>query len=345
VEDLENGQKVDSIFLVRDKNLSNTKDGRPFINLNLIDRSGKVAAKVWDRPAEENYVKQVSERFNKNDFVRVRGRVETFKDAPQIIVDEVEAVPPSDVQVSDFVPKGDMNPDELVKELLKIVDKFKTPPLKKLLLSFLREKDFMDRFKIAPAAKKLHQAYIGGLIDHTTSLVKMADDIASYYPDVNRDLLVAGAFLHDIGKIEELDYERSFDYSDRGRFLGHLVIGAMMVREKIKTIDDFPRELESLLLHLILSHHGAYEFGSPVVPMIPEAVILHYLDDMDAKVWGFVSEKHKSKDTPGNWTRFSNVYERFLFKGDTFIGIDDTEKRKKRKREELFYDLFDDEEA
>jgi 3'-5' exoribonuclease len=343
IEELKDGDVVDCVFLVRDKNVTTTKDGRPFINLNLIDRTGKVSAKIWDRPMEAGYIKDVSGGFNKNDFVKIRGRVETYKDITQIIVDGISRVESGEVDITDFVPKGEVNPDEIVKELIKVIGKIKDPHIKRLLSAFLKDNDFMDKFKTAPAAKKLHQAYVGGLIDHTMNLVRMVIDIAAYYPVVNRDLLVAGAILHDIGKIEELDYERSFDYSDRGRLLGHIFIGAMMVREKIQALKDFPSEIEALILHMILSHHGSFEFGSPILPVIPEALILHYIDDMDAKVWGFMTERAKSEDVEGNWTKFSKVFDRFIYKGDTFFGQSEDEGKKKMGRAKTMYDLFDDE--
>ncbi len=343
IEELKDGDTVNDVFLVRDKNISTTKDGRPFVNLNLIDRTGKVSAKIWDRPMEAGYIKEITDGFSKNDFVKVRGRIETYKDITQIIVDGISRVESGEVDITDFIPKGEVNPDEIVKELMKVIAKINDPHMKSLLSAFLKDNDFMDKFKIAPAAKKIHQAYVGGLIDHTMNLVRMVIDMAAYYPVVNKDLLVAGAILHDIGKIEELDYERSFDYSDRGRLLGHIFIGATMVREKIRTLKDFPPEIEALILHMILSHHGSYEFGSPILPMIPEAIMLHYIDDMDAKVWGFMTEREKSEDVDGNWTKFSKVFDRFIYKGDTFFGHDEDEGKKKKSSAKIMYGLFDDE--
>lgn len=344
VDELSAGMQVDSVFLVRDKNLATTKTGNPFLNLNLIDRTGKIAAKVWEKRDEPGYVERVNGDFGKNDFVRVSGRIDTYMDNIQLIVESIGPVKDGDVELSDFIPTGERNPDEMVKELIKITGEMKNPYIKRLLTSFLKDGDFMAKFKKAPAAKKLHQAYLGGLMEHTLSLVKMAAAVADHYPQVNRDLLICGTILHDIGKMEELDYERSFDYSDSGRLLGHIFIGARMVRDRIGEIDGFPERLSDLILHMILSHHGDFQFGSPVLPAIPEAIILHHVDNMDAKVWGFMGEMERSSELEGNWTKYSNVYDRFIYKGDTFLGFgDDEAEKEKKRRKKVSLSLFDDE--
>ena len=331
VEDLKDGELINSVFLVRDKKLATTKNDRPYININLIDRTGKVTARVWERRDEPDYIRGLFESFDKNDFVKIQGKIQTYKDNTQIIIDAIKIVEPDKVDISDFVPKGEIDVDKIVKEFTKITAGIDNPHLKKLLSAFLKDRYFMEKFKIAPAAKKLHQAYIGGLIEHTLNLVKMARDIADYYPHINRDLLLTGTILHDIGKIEELDYERSFDYTDRGRLLGHIFIGANMVAEKIKEIKGFPSGLEDMLIHIILSHHGEREFGSPVVPVIPEALILHHIDNLDARVWGFAGEIARSEDVSGNWTGYSNVYQRYIFKGDTSFGSGEGNRKEKGK--------------
>jgi 3'-5' exoribonuclease len=339
------GDELDSIFLVRDKIILTTKDGRPYLTVNLVDRTGKIAARAWDRPQEADYIKRLSESIRKNDFVRVTGLVESFKDAILIRVDRIESIQSGEISLEDFLPRGNANPDDQIKELFKIINRIKNPHIKKLLTAFYKDKRFIERFKKAPAAKKLHQAYLGGLLDHTLAIANMAFAVSEHYPEINRDLLVCGAILHDIGKIEELDYERTFDYTDRGRLLGHIVIGTMMIREKMDDLPDFPRETRDMILHLILSHHGSLANGSPVLPAVPEAVILHALDNMDATVWGFITEQVKSREVEGSWTRFSKVYERFIYKGDTFFGLEEEETGLKRKSlDKLIYGLFDDEE-
>ncbi len=348
VEELKNGQGIDSVFLVRDKALSVTKDGRPYIRVALMDRTGKVEGRMWDRQGDEKGVERTFEGFNQNDFVRVTGRIESFKDALQINVESIVPAPAHDIDIADFVPKGEKNPEEVVRDLTKIVASLKNPFLKRLANSFLKDGRFMERFTRAPAAKKLHQAYLGGLLEHTENLVRMSLDIAKYYPQLNGELLVIGALLHDIGKIYEFDYERAFDYSDQGRLLGHLYIGARLVDEKIAAIESFPEDLRNMVLHLILSHHGRHEYGAPVLPATIEAVVLFQLDDLDAKVWGFTGEQLRSEALPGNWTSFSNVYQRFIYKGDTYLGMGEDEaevrERKKRKRadQKLMLGLFDD---
>lgn len=346
VDEFSVGREIDSIFLVRDKKLATTKNGRPYLDLNLIDKTGKIAAKLWEKRDDQSYVERVYESFGKNDFVRVAGRVESYRESNQLNVDIVELVDDEDVELSDFLPTGERNPDEMVKEFVKINSEIKNPYIKKLIASFFKDNDFMTKFKTAPAAKKLHQAYLGGLMEHTLNLVNMAVVITDYYPHVNRDLLICGTLLHDIGKMEELDYSRSFDYSDKGRFLGHIFIGTEMVKRKIDKINDFPERLSDMILHMILSHHGELQFGSPVLPLIPEAIILHQIDNMDAKVWGFLGEIDRSVDLDGNWTKYSNVYERFIYKSDTSFGFENNDYSKtkdKRKKKRSALSLFDDE--
>jgi len=338
---------VDDIFLVRDKALATTRDGRPYLNVNLIDRTGKVGAKLWEKRDDPGYVQRIFASFQKNDFVRAIGRADVYKETMQLILDDLSKADDSVVDIFDFLPAGEVDPEELARDLKKIAETVANPHIKKLLDAFFKDKEFMARFKLAPAAKKLHQAYLGGLIEHTSLLVKMAVAVADFYPHVNRDLLIAGAFFHDIGKIEELEYDRSFDYTDRGRLVGHLVIGARMVQEKIDAVGDFPEEITNLLLHLILSHHGELQYGSPVAPVLPEAVMLHYLDHMDATVWGFQGEVERSAEVEGNWSKFSNVYQRYIYSGDRFFGGDagesDRSRKEQAKKQKTSLSLFDDE--
>jgi len=350
VSDLASGQPVDSVFLVRDKAVATTRDGRPYLNVNLIDRTGKVGAKLWEKRDDPGCVERTFGSFQKNDFVRVVGRVDMYKETMQIILDDLCVADASAVDITDFLPSSDTDPEETVRELKNIVSTVTDPHIKKLLDAFFKDSEFMARFKRAPAAKKLHQAYIGGLIEHTALLVNVAAAVAGFYPHVNRDLLIAGAFLHDIGKIEELQYDRAFDYTDRGRLVGHLMIGARMVQERIDAIKDFPEEIANLILHLILSHHGELQFGSPVMPAIPEAVLLHHIDHMDATVWGFLGEVERSAEVEGNWSKFSNVYQRHIFSGDRFFGrqtggADISKKDATGKQKVISLSLFEDEEG
>ncbi|MBN1883202.1 MAG: HD domain-containing protein [Deltaproteobacteria bacterium] len=348
VSDLTSGQPVDGIFLVREKAIATTRDGRPYLNVNLIDRTGKVGAKLWEKRDDPGCVQRIYASFQKNDFVRAVGRADLYKETMQLILDDIIKADTSTVDISDFLPSADIDPEKVARELKKTADTVIDPYIKKLLDAFFKDKKFMERFKRAPAAKKLHQAYLGGLIEHTALLVNMAVAVADFYPHVNRDLLIAGAFLHDIGKVEELEYNRVFDYTDRGRFMGHLVIGARMVSEKIDSVGNFPKETGDLILHLILSHHGELQYGSPVVPVIPEAVMLHHLDHMDATVWGFLGETERSSEVEGNWSKFSNVYQRYIFTGDRFFGHQDEGSSRSRKgtpgKQTGSLSLFDDEE-
>ncbi|HJO56039.1 MAG TPA: HD domain-containing protein, partial [Candidatus Scalindua sp.] len=179
---------------------------------------------------------------------------------------------------------------------------------------FFNDKDFCGGFCSAPAAVQYHHAFLGGLLEHTLSVAKLGSNIAPLYPSLNKDLLICGIILHDIGKISELCYEKSFHYSDEGQLIGHLISGVLMVEEKAKQIDDFPKTLLDLLRHLILSHHGEYEWGSPKLPMTLEALVLHYLDNIDAKIHAFDKAISSDKDSSDNWTIYNRMLERKLFK-------------------------------
>lgn len=268
-------QVITDYFAVSAKSVRSKKDGSPYFALTLADRTGPIEARMWDTSE--------AQPFGMGDIVKLRGEVCRYQEKLQINVQRIRKAEAGEFDLGDFVPKTDRNVDELWAELNRYVDSFTDSHLKALLRSFLDDEEITRALREAPAAKSMHHAWIGGLLEHVVSLLGICDLVAKHYA-VHRDLLLTGAVLHDIGKLQELRWGTSFDYTLEGQLLGHITIGLGMIERKMASLPDFPPELRVLVSHLVLSHHGKYEFGSPKLPMIPEAVLLHYLDDMDAKM-------------------------------------------------------------
>ena len=271
---------VTSNFVVVSKQIKPKKSGEPYLALTLGDRSGQLEAKMWDN------VEEVLNAFEQDDFLKIKGLVNKYKNRFQLTIHKLRKLGESEIEFSDYLPKTTKNIDELWQTLTDFVASFQNPHLKSLVQAFMSDPEIAAAYRNAPAAKTLHHAYIGGLLDHVVSLFRSCDLVCRNYPQVNRDLLLTGAFLHDIGKIHELTYNRSFSYTTRGQLLGHMIIELEMLQAKLALVPDFPAELKTLLEHLIISHHGEYEFGSPKLPMFPEALLLHYMDDLDSKDGG-----------------------------------------------------------
>ncbi len=308
IKDMVENQNIDSVFLVVEKRMAETRSGNPYLRLRLSDRTGEIEARIWEQAL------QFAEEFEQNDFVRSKGRVNRYQDALQIVIHQVERVSESVVDPSDFLAVSTSSIDAMWEELGTIAAGVENQSLRNLLNAFLKDPDFTARFKRAPGAKKLHHVYIGGLLEHTITLCRLVMAVSEIYPGLNRDVLLTGAILHDVGKIEELTYERSFDYSDQGRLLGHLVMGVEMLEERIASLNHFPEEMALILKHLVISHHGQYLFGSPKRPKTLEAIILHYLDDMDAKFNGV--QRFLERHTPLNsrWTEHHRVFDQFFYR-------------------------------
>lgn len=279
VTDLADGQLVASLFLVREKEVrTSQRTGTSWLHLELADRTGTIAAKMWDNFAP------LAETFECDDVVQVRGRVKLYNGRKELTLEQIIPALEQDYELGDFLPHTKYDVEKLYAEMRAAVGAMKNPWLKRLLESVVDDPAIAPRFKRAPAAMTMHHAYIGGLLEHVVSLIGLAKDAAAHYPQLDADLLLAGAVLHDIGKLDELRYTRAIDYSTEGRLLGHITIGVALVREKRKAIPGFPEPLGVLVDHLILSHHGSYEFGSPALPQIPEALALHFIDDLDSKM-------------------------------------------------------------
>lgn len=309
VKDIKTGDKVNEVFLTAEKNLAYSQKGAPYLNLRLRDRTGDVDGKIWENALTWD------KAFKKGDLIRIQARALSFKNAIQLSIIELSKVDDGEVELADYFPVAQGDPAAMFSEVLGYVEQVKTPCLSALLRSFFGDETTAALFRRAPAAKGFHHVYIGGLLEHTLSVVRLLDLAAEHYQGINRDLLIAGGILHDIGKIYEFTYERIVEYSDQGRLIGHIVMGVEMVDRKIAAIPGFPESMAMELRHLILSHHGTLEFGSPKRPKTLEALIVHFMDDLDAKVNAFQETIREARDEGSDWTPYHRLFDRFIYKG------------------------------
>ncbi len=308
INELQRGQSIESFFYVREKNLSRTKSGTPYLALRLVDRTGEIEGRIWDNAPD------FAALFDVHDFIKVRAEVEEFQGALQLRIIKLRKTSEEEIKLDDFLPRSSADVEKMFAELKDLARLVKQPFLGRLLDSFWQDQDFVQKFKKAPAAKSVHHAYLGGLLEHTLAVAQLILLVAPRYPGVNQDLLLTGGILHDIGKIEELSFNRFFDYTDAGRLLGHIILTIEMVKQKIKNIADFPLDLALLLEHMLISHHGDFSFGSPKLPMTLEALLLHHLDDLDAKLNAFWTRIEKEKDQPARWTTYHKLFARYILK-------------------------------
>lgn len=307
VEDLADGEQVYEFFLVKSARLAETRAGKPYLLLTFSDRSGEISGPAWDNAESLEPICAVGA------IVKVRGQVQTYNNRLQLQVKEVEPVDESECDSELFVAASLRGQENMWDELDRLIGSVRTPYLKKLLKRIFDNDVFGGSFRTAPAAKGIHHAYLGGLLEHSLSMAQVASLLAGHYPGVDRDLLVAGALLHDIGKTEELlNATGVIEYTDIGRLKGHLVIGCEMIGRIARTINDFPDALLIHLQHLVLSHHGRLEFGSPVVPMTAEALLLSFIDDMDAKMNLLEQLSRKVKNDEPQWSEYQRSLERYL---------------------------------
>ncbi len=311
VRDIRERDWVEDVFLVRDRTSAMARNGKPYMTLKLMDRTGELEGRIWDR------VEDFENRFARDDFVRVRGRASLYLGRMQLVVQDIERIDEKEVDFADFLPVAAESAGQLASRLRQVVATIRQPHLRALLDGLLADDDFARAYCRAPAAKSMHHVYLGGLAEHSLSIAGLVDLVCSHYDFLNRDLLLAGALLHDVGKIFELRYSRSFEYTDEGKLLGHIIMGVELIDEHIRRIDGFPRELAMQLKHLLLSHHGQYEFGSPKRPKTLEAVALNFLDDLDSKLNGIRSHMEKEAEKEGDWTSYHRLYDRYFFKGAT----------------------------
>jgi 3'-5' exoribonuclease len=319
VKDVKEGERVKSVFLVARKAVPTAKSGKAYLSVTLHDKTGELEARAFER------IDELAQGFEEKDLVEVEGQVGTFQGKPQLRLEQVAKADPAQLEAAEFVwapppePKkpekaGPSAEEETAwKELLGLVDAVTDEHVKKLVRAFLEDEDVASRLRRAPAAKSVHHAYPGGLLEHTVSCLKLAHRLADHYPQVDRDLLVAGAFFHDLGKIRELSFERQVEYSDEGRLVGHLVMTAQWIHDKARRV-GVPRDLEHHVVHLVLAHHGRLDFGSPKVPMTLEALLTHEIDELDSRVNSWLNLMGREG---GNrrWTSSDNVYEQHIWRG------------------------------
>jgi 3'-5' exoribonuclease len=320
IDKLGDGESVDEVYLVADKQLRANRNGNLYLQLELRDRSGSMGARLW------NAGEGLARSFDAGDFLLVNGKVQLFQGALQMILNHIDRVSAEKVELTDFLPHTDQDVEKLLAKLRTFLGRLNNPHLRALADVFLMDEEFIKSFSQAPAGVRNHHAYVGGLLEHVVTLLDAADRILPLYPDLDRDLLMMGVFLHDVGKVRELSYDRAFAYTDEGQLIGHLIIGVEMLAERVAKVpeltgDPFPKELLLRLKHMILSHHGTYEFGSPKLPMTPEAIALHHLDNLDAKVHSFTRDIRDDR-TSSSWTPFSNSLQRRLFKGTSIDSAD-----------------------
>jgi len=313
VSDLQPNQIITSTFLVQAKDVRFKKTGEGYLSLSLSDKTGEVEAKIWEN------VEEFTPLFERDDFIKVKGAVQVFRKKPQLTVHKLRRLEETEVDLGDFFPRSARDPEEMWQELEAVAAAIQNPHLGALLSKIIGDPEIATRLRQAPAAKTLHHAYIGGLLEHILSLCRLAKLVLQNYPGLDEDLVIAGVLLHDLGKIYELSYARSFGYTSDGQLLGHMILEIEILHKKLADMPDFPRPLQTLLEHLIISHHGQYEFGSPKLPMFPEALLLHYIDDLDSKLQGMQTLIAKEAALEGDWTGFLPSLGRPLLKVSKFL--------------------------
>ncbi len=319
VKDVKEGDRPKSVFLVARKATPTAKSGKPYLAVTFQDKTGELEARAFDR------IEELGATFEEKDYVEVEGIVGTFQGKPQIRIESLAKVDAAGFDPAEFAwvpapePKkpekagGGEAEEALWKELLGLVDAIADEHVKQLVLAFVQDEDVAQRLRRSAAAKSVHHAYPGGLLEHTVSCLKLAHRLADQYPQVDRDLLVAGAFFHDLGKIRELMGERSVEYTDEGKLVGHHVMAAQWIHDKARRV-GVPRDLEHHVVHLVLSHHGKLEYGSPKVPLTLEALLTHYIDELDSRVNSWLNLMGREGGSK-RWTSSDNVYEQPIWRG------------------------------
>ena len=312
VTDLGSEQNITTFFLVHEKEIRNTREGKSYLRLELGDRSGTVEARMWD------LFEVIAKDINRDDFVKVQARVEIYRNKPQLALQQVRRAKPEEIDLIDFLPHTKEDVEKMYTQLVEYAQSIRNPWLKTLVGGIITDPKIAPRFKRAPAAKVMHHAYIGGLLEHVVGLCGLAQQLAAHYAELDLDLLLTAAMLHDVGKLDELCYERAIGYTTEGQLLGHIVMEIETVSRAIDAIPNFPAPLKTVVQHLLISHHGQYEFGSPKLPMIREAMVFHYMDDMDSKI-AAVRSALASGAGEDQWSSYSSALGRKFLKLDEFL--------------------------
>jgi len=312
VSDLSSEQTITTFFLVHARELRNTREGKPYLRLELGDRSGTIEARMWDQ--FEAAAKDVA----RDDIVKVQARVEIYRNRPQLAVLQVRLARPEEVDLADFLPHTKEDIGKLWAQLRDYAASITDPWLKKLVANVLSDPATAESYQRAPAAKTMHHAYLGGLLEHVVSLCGLGKQVAAHYPELNLDVLLTAAILHDVGKLAELCYDRSIGYTVEGQLLGHIVMELETVTKAMDSIAGFPPKLKTVVQHVLISHHGQYEFGSPKLPMIREALVFHYLDDLDSKL-AAVRSALATDSGEDEWSAYSAALGRKFLRLEGFL--------------------------
>ena len=312
VSDLGTEQAITSFFLVNEKEVRNSRAGKSYLRLDLGDRSGTIEAVMWDQ------FEVAAKEISRGDVVKVNARVESYRNKLQLTLQQLRLAKPEEVDLADFLPHTKEDVGKLWAQLLEYANSIENPWLKKLVNGIITDPATAARYKRAPAAKVMHHAYLGGLLEHVVGLCGLAKQVAAHYPELNADLLLTVAILHDVGKLDELCYDRAIGYTTEGQLLGHIVMELETVSRSMDAIEGFPPNLKAVVQHLLISHHGQYEFGSPKLPMIREAMVFHYLDDMDSKM-AAVRAALVTESGDDEWSAYSAALGRKFLKLDAFL--------------------------
>ena len=312
VTDLNSEQSITTFFLVHEKEIRNTREGKPYLRLELGDRSGTIEARMWDQ------FDVAAKDIGRDDFVKVNARVEIYRNKPQLSLQQLRLAKPEEVDLADFLPHTKEDVGKLYAQLLGYAGSIANPWLKELTTSIISDPAIAAKYKRAPAAKVMHHAYLGGLLEHVIGLCGLARQIAVHYPELDVDLLLTAAILHDVGKLDELCYERAVGYTIEGQLLGHIMMEFETVSKAMDAIEGFPPNLKTVVQHLLISHHGQYEFGSPKLPMIREAMAFHYMDDLDSKLAAVRAALAVDSGDP-EWSAYSGALGRKFLRLDAFL--------------------------
>ena len=305
VKDLIVGNKVNDVFYVRGRKQLEKRGGGKFLIIELADKTGALQGKIWD------YIEEFYSESAPGNFAKIQGDVTEYNGETQITISNIQRVADKDVSAADFIASSRFDIEEMYKELTSYFDLVKDPDLRKLLNNFFANPDFLAKFKSAPASTGVHHAYIGGLLEHTLFMLRLSRSVPNVYPEVDYSLLVAGLILHDIGKIREYLYDKVISHTDEGYLIGHIVVGYELVKHEIDKIANFPEQKKEMLLHIILSHHGLREYGSPTTPKFAEAYLVHNLDNLDARMMMYRDTTEKNQDV--KWSDYHQFLETKVF--------------------------------
>lgn len=307
VSHLSEKDQIRSVFLATDKVSLSDRNGKRYISLNLKDSSGSINARVWDN------VDRIEPTFNSGDFVWIKGHVQVYQNRKQVVVHDLKPAPDEEVNLSDFVKESAVSPENLNKKLSGYVTSIENEFIRQFLEISLKDEAVLSKLFKAPAAKSIHHAYMGGLLEHIISICDVMDRLATHYKWLNRDLLIFGAIFHDIGKVLELKVENGIQYSDKGRLVGHMAIACEFIDRFSSGIDGFPEQLVDILKHIVLSHHGRLEYGSPKTPAFPEAVVVAMIDDLDSKLNTMLTFMESELEGGESWTRYHQGFDRYFY--------------------------------